>query len=81
MRSSAVALLSALTGLVGAYTTPVGEPTGNPIYKPGLGEVVPKGEPYTISWDVSKSALSKRATMDRADMRLAMVDSLRALAP
>ena len=78
---SAIAFLCALTGLVGAYTTPVGEPTGNPIYKPGLGEVVPKGEPYTITWDVSKSALSKPATTDGADKHLALVDSPRAPAP
>lgn len=50
---SAIALLSALTGLVGAYTTPVGNPSGNPIAKPGLGEIVPVGTPYTITWNVS----------------------------
>jgi len=28
----------------------VGEPTGNPIDKPGLNEQVPAGQPYTITW-------------------------------
>src|SRR4051812_8305098 len=26
-------------------------PSGNPIYKPGLLELVPAGQPYTITWD------------------------------
>ena len=52
MRSTLFSLLA--TGLVAvasAYTQPVGEPSGNPIYKPGLNEPIPVGQPYTITWD------------------------------
>lgn len=36
---------------VNAYTQPVGDsPVGNPIYKPGLNDIVPVGSPYTITW-------------------------------
>lgn len=42
--------------LASAYTTPVGDaPSGNPIAKPGLGDIVPKGEPYTITWTPTSS--------------------------
>lgn len=51
---SAFALFSAgLTYLtsVSAYTTPVGpNPAGNPIYRP-LNEIVPVGQPFTVTWD------------------------------
>jgi len=53
MRSdfSLFALFTAgLSAVVSAYTTPVGEPSGNPITEPGLGEIVDAGEPYTITW-------------------------------
>ncbi|KAK5165752.1 uncharacterized protein LTR77_008675 [Saxophila tyrrhenica] len=44
--------LACLIPFTSAYTKPVGaEPKGNPIYTPGLHDVVPAGEPYTISWD------------------------------
>jgi hypothetical protein len=33
-----------------AYTQPVGDPSGNPIAKPGLNEIVPVGVPYTVTW-------------------------------
>lgn len=36
---------------VAAYTTPVGEPLGNPIFNPGLSDIVPAGQSYTITWD------------------------------
>ncbi|KAG0643320.1 Ser-Thr-rich glycosyl-phosphatidyl-inositol-anchored membrane family-domain-containing protein [Tuber brumale] len=44
-------LAAALTSFANAYTTPVGDPEGNPISKPGLGEIVPVGSPYTITWN------------------------------
>ncbi|KAI9786024.1 MAG: hypothetical protein M1816_008176 [Peltula sp. TS41687] len=52
MRSIAVTLLSvSLATLTSAFTKPVGDtPSGNPIYKPNLGDIVPKGQPYTITW-------------------------------
>ncbi|KAL7271064.1 hypothetical protein RUND412_006203 [Rhizina undulata] len=52
MKFTLFAGLSALFALASAYTTPVGsEPVGNPIYTPSLGEQVPVGEPFTITWD------------------------------
>ena len=45
-------LATAFTSFANAYTTPVGDPQGNPIYKPGLNEIVPVGSPYTITWTV-----------------------------
>ena len=64
MRFSIAAAVLALTGFTNAYTTPVGaNPSGNPIFKPGLSEIVPVGKPYTITWNVrippNSSALSK----------------------
>ncbi|KAI9664154.1 MAG: hypothetical protein M1829_006021 [Trizodia sp. TS-e1964] len=51
MRFTIYALLSAAAaGLSAAYTQPVGDPSGNAITKPGLGEIVPAGTPYTITW-------------------------------
>ncbi|RPA95832.1 hypothetical protein L873DRAFT_1792057 [Choiromyces venosus 120613-1] len=45
------AVAAAFTSFANAYTTPVGDnPEGNPIVKPGLGEIVPVGAPYTITW-------------------------------
>jgi len=52
MQFSAFAIFSAaLATLASAYTTPVGEPSGNAISKPGLNEVVPAGTAYPITWD------------------------------
>lgn len=53
--AAAAAVLSAnFAALASAFTTPVGaNPSGNPIYKPNLGDIVPKGQPYTITWNVS----------------------------
>ncbi|KAL9117319.1 MAG: hypothetical protein Q9187_006144 [Circinaria calcarea] len=59
MRFSVATIVSvAFAGLASAssslppYTTPVGaEPSGNSIYEPALNEIVPAGEPYTITWD------------------------------
>lgn len=53
MHFSAITLLTAgLASMAAAFTTPVGEPTGNPILTPSLGEVVAAGAPYTIKWKV-----------------------------
>ncbi|GAB7363237.1 hypothetical protein MBLNU230_g3519t1 [Neophaeotheca triangularis] len=46
------AAIAAIAPFAAAWTQPVGdEPEGNPIYNPGLGEIVPVGTPYTIVWD------------------------------
>jgi hypothetical protein len=43
--------LACLVPLTSAYTQPVGaSPKGNPIWTPGLHDVVPVGQPYTITW-------------------------------
>jgi hypothetical protein len=48
---SLLALFTAgLAALTSAYHVPVGDPSGNPITKPGLSEIVPAGKPYTITW-------------------------------
>ncbi|KAL4892174.1 Ser-Thr-rich glycosyl-phosphatidyl-inositol-anchored membrane family-domain-containing protein [Aspergillus ambiguus] len=54
MRFFTTALVSALATLAAAasYTQPdySKAPSGNPILKPGLNELVPVGQPYTITW-------------------------------
>jgi len=52
MKFSVVSVLSALVAVVSAITDPVYSepPSGNPIALPGLGELVPVGIPYTITW-------------------------------
>lgn len=48
---SLLALFTAgLAALASAYHAPVGDPSGNPIVKPGLNEIVPVGKPYAITW-------------------------------
>lgn len=48
---SLLALFTAgLAALASAYHAPVGDPSGNPINKPGLNEIVPVGKPYAITW-------------------------------
>ncbi|OCL00586.1 uncharacterized protein K441DRAFT_651565 [Cenococcum geophilum 1.58] len=48
---SLLALFTAgLAALTSAYHAPVGDPSGNPINKPSLNELVPAGKPYTITW-------------------------------
>ena len=43
--------LACLVPLTSAYTQPTGDaPDGNPIYTPGLNDVVPVGQPYGITW-------------------------------
>ncbi|KAI9872464.1 MAG: hypothetical protein M1830_001598 [Pleopsidium flavum] len=43
---------AAIVGLASAYTQPVGDtPSGNSIVRPGLGEIVSVGTPYTVSWN------------------------------
>jgi len=51
---SILAAFTAGLAAVSAYTipvTPVGDPSGNPISKPGLNEIVPAGKPYAITWN------------------------------
>ncbi|KAF8241827.1 hypothetical protein K440DRAFT_212052 [Wilcoxina mikolae CBS 423.85] len=43
-------IVAALASVVSAYTPPVGEPQGNPIYTPSLGSIVECGKPYSITW-------------------------------
>jgi len=52
MHSTAVATaLVALASFAAAYTQPSGgDPSGNPIAHPGLGELIPAGQPYNITW-------------------------------
>ena len=45
-----VAGLTSIAG-VSAVTEPTTGPSGNPISKPGLNELVPVGEPFTITWE------------------------------
>jgi len=48
---SLLALFTAgLAALTSAYHAPVGDPSGNPIVKPTLNEIVPVGKPYAITW-------------------------------
>ena len=55
MKFSTAFLFSALAAAVSALTPPdyekFPEPTGNPIFTPGLNEVVPVGESYAITWN------------------------------
>ncbi|KAK5165631.1 hypothetical protein LTR04_001180 [Oleoguttula sp. CCFEE 6159] len=52
MQLSIFSLFAAgLATLASAYTTPVGDPSGNPISRPGLNEIVPVGTPYTVTWN------------------------------
>ncbi|KAI9771223.1 MAG: hypothetical protein M1839_002844 [Geoglossum umbratile] len=50
MRAFTAALFAVAASLVSAVVTPVGDPSGNPISKPGLNEIVPAGAPYAITW-------------------------------
>ncbi|KAA8648597.1 hypothetical protein EYZ11_011413 [Aspergillus tanneri] len=53
MRFSTAAIFSALAALVSAHSQPDYNqaPTGNPIYTPGLNQVVEAGQTFTITWD------------------------------
>ncbi|KAI9847674.1 MAG: hypothetical protein M1837_001922 [Sclerophora amabilis] len=53
MQFSIKTLLSAAVAisLASAYTDPVGEPSGNPISKPGLNDIVVGGKPGKIVWE------------------------------
>ncbi|KAJ5468144.1 hypothetical protein N7475_005896 [Penicillium sp. IBT 31633x] len=52
MRFSTATVFTALAALATAYTNPdyTKGPSGNPILSPGLNEIVPEGETYTIKW-------------------------------
>lgn len=50
-RSVFTAFTVGLAAVASAYTTPVGNPSGNPISLPGLNSIVPAGKPYTITWN------------------------------
>ncbi|KAK2736204.1 hypothetical protein FQN55_001736 [Onygenales sp. PD_40] len=47
-----VAIVSVFAAIAAAVTPPDTSkpPSGNPISLPGLGDIVPVGEPYTITW-------------------------------
>jgi hypothetical protein len=49
-------LAAAYAGLASAYTTPVGQPNGNPISAPGLNQQVVAGKSFTITWNVRVSS-------------------------
>ncbi|KAJ5550862.1 hypothetical protein N7535_001199 [Penicillium sp. DV-2018c] len=53
MRFSIATVLTGLTALATAYTTPdySKDPSGNAIVSPGLNEIVPEGKTYTIKWE------------------------------
>jgi len=53
MQFQIAALVAAtFAGLTSAYTQPVGpQPIGNPTIHPALGELVPVGQPYEVSWN------------------------------
>ena len=55
MKLSTAFLFSALAAAVSAITQPdyekFPEPVGNPIFTPGLNEIVPVGEEYSITWN------------------------------
>jgi len=53
MKFSVVSALSALIAMASALTpADISQaPSGNPISRPGLNELVPVGVPYTITWD------------------------------
>lgn len=40
-----------LASVATAYTTPTTGPVGNPIFRPSLGERVPVGQPFAITWE------------------------------
>lgn len=48
--SFATLFTASLAAVASAFTTPVGQPTGNPISKPTLNERVPVGAAYPITW-------------------------------
>ncbi|KAI5811834.1 GPI anchored serine-threonine rich protein [Pyronema omphalodes] len=55
MKYSLFAIAAAIISSVQALTTPVGEPTGNPIHTPGMNDIVVAGKPYTITWTPTSS--------------------------
>ena len=52
MKYTLATCVAALAGLASAFTpaNTAQPPSGNPIAKPGLGELVPAGQTYTITW-------------------------------
>jgi len=57
MQFQIAALVAAtFAGLTSAYTQPVGPaPVGNPTIHPAVGEIVPVGKPYDITWNPTTS--------------------------
>jgi Ser-Thr-rich glycosyl-phosphatidyl-inositol-anchored membrane family len=51
MHFTAAKLISGFAAIAYAYTQPAsGDPSGNPIIHPGLGELIPAGTTYDITW-------------------------------
>jgi hypothetical protein len=52
MRLTVATLVTAFAALASAWTQPNynNPPSGNPIYTPSLGELVPAGKPFEITW-------------------------------
>jgi len=51
MFAKLLTVLAAGLGLASAYTTPTTQLTGNPVLSPGSTDIVPVGQPFTITWD------------------------------
>jgi len=51
MHFTTATLISGFAAIAYAYTQPAsGPPLGNPIIHPGLGELIPAGTTYDITW-------------------------------
>ena len=57
MRFALSLIIAALSTVASAAHAPVGQPSGNSIIKPGLGEQVTAGQPYQITWNVSRDTV------------------------
>jgi hypothetical protein len=51
MKFNLITVAAALVSVAAAWTTPVGEPKGNPITEPGAQTIVKAGEPFEIKWN------------------------------
>lgn len=62
--ASLVAFVGISSAASGCSQAPAGDtPSGNPIAAPGLGQIVPAGTPFTITWNVSSIPSDVVATM------------------